>query len=53
MKSERTLGVPSSRLLVWWTAIRPRTLSMAATPVLLGSALAGLRVLRRCGRCLW
>ena len=40
MKSERMLGVPSSRLLVWWTAIRPRTLSMAATPVLLGSALA-------------
>lgn len=26
--------------VVWWTAIRPRTLSMAATPVLLGSALA-------------
>lgn len=26
--------------LVWWTAIRPRTLSIAATPVLLGSALA-------------
>lgn len=40
MKSEQMLGVPSSRLLVWWTAIRPRTLSMAATPVLLGSALA-------------
>jgi 1,4-dihydroxy-2-naphthoate polyprenyltransferase len=27
-------------LLIWWTAIRPRTLSMAATPVMLGSALA-------------
>jgi len=40
MKSEHALGVPSSPLLVWWTAIRPRTLSMAATPVLLGSALA-------------
>ena len=40
MKSEHTPGVPDSRLLVWWTAIRPRTLSMAATPVLLGSALA-------------
>lgn len=26
--------------LVWWTAIRPRTLSIAATPVILGSALA-------------
>ena len=40
MKSDRTLGVPSSSLLVWWTAIRPRTLSMGAVPVLLGSALA-------------
>jgi 1,4-dihydroxy-2-naphthoate polyprenyltransferase len=40
MKPEHALAVPSSRLLVWWTAIRPRTLSMAATPVLLGSALA-------------
>jgi 1,4-dihydroxy-2-naphthoate octaprenyltransferase len=40
MKSEPTPGVPASRLLVWWTAIRPRTLTMAATPVLLGSALA-------------
>ena len=26
--------------MVWWTAIRPRTLSIAATPVVLGSALA-------------
>ncbi|MDR3367791.1 1,4-dihydroxy-2-naphthoate polyprenyltransferase [Rhodoferax sp.] len=29
-----------SILVIWWTAIRPRTLSMAATPVVLGSALA-------------
>jgi 1,4-dihydroxy-2-naphthoate polyprenyltransferase len=33
-------GTPPSSLLIWWTAIRPRTLSMAATPVVLGSALA-------------
>jgi len=31
---------PPSSLRIWWTAIRPRTLSMAATPVVLGSALA-------------
>ena len=41
MPPERTLsGAPASSLLIWWTAIRPRTLSMAATPVVLGSALA-------------
>ncbi len=27
-------------LLIWWTAIRPRTLSIAITPVVLGTALA-------------
>jgi 1,4-dihydroxy-2-naphthoate octaprenyltransferase len=32
------LSVPSRR--VWWTAIRPRTLSIAVAPVLLGTALA-------------
>ncbi len=40
MPHERTLSGPVSSLQVWWTAIRPRTLSMAATPVVLGSALA-------------
>lgn len=32
--------VPPSGWRVWWTAIRPRTLSIAATPVLVGTALA-------------
>ena len=32
------LSVPGRR--VWWTAIRPRTLSIAVAPVLLGTALA-------------
>lgn len=40
MTSERAVGAPASSLVIWWTAIRPRTLSMAATPVVLGSALA-------------
>ncbi|MBP8182757.1 MAG: 1,4-dihydroxy-2-naphthoate polyprenyltransferase [Rhodoferax sp.] len=43
MKAERPTGLlasPSQSLVVWWTAIRPRTLSIAATPVALGSALA-------------
>ncbi len=40
MKSDRALGASTSSLLVWWTAIRPRTLSMGAVPVVLGSALA-------------
>jgi 1,4-dihydroxy-2-naphthoate octaprenyltransferase len=33
-----TLSAPGRR--VWWTAIRPRTLSIAVAPVLLGTALA-------------
>jgi 1,4-dihydroxy-2-naphthoate octaprenyltransferase len=32
------LAIPGRR--VWWTAIRPRTLSIAVAPVLLGTALA-------------
>lgn len=43
MKDDRPSGLlsnPGRGLLVWWTAIRPRTLSIAATPVILGSALA-------------
>lgn len=32
--------VPPSAWRVWWTAIRPRTLSIAATPVMVGTALA-------------
>ena len=40
MAAERAPGAQMSAWLVWWTAIRPRTLSMAATPVVLGSALA-------------
>ena len=32
------LSLPGRR--VWWTAIRPRTLSIAVAPVLLGTALA-------------
>ena len=32
------LSIPGHR--VWWTAIRPRTLSIAVAPVLLGTALA-------------
>jgi 1,4-dihydroxy-2-naphthoate polyprenyltransferase len=31
--------VPPHGLPVWWAAIRPRTLSIAATPVLVGTAL--------------
>lgn len=33
-------AVPPSGWHVWWTAARPRTLSISATPVLVGSALA-------------
>ena len=43
MKADRPpslLARPGQGLLVWWTAIRPRTLSIAATPVIVGSALA-------------
>ena len=43
MKADRpsgSLSSPGQSLMVWWTAIRPRTLSIAATPVVLGSALA-------------
>ena len=43
MKPERSPGLlasPGQSLIVWWTAIRPRTLSIAATPVVLGSVLA-------------
>lgn len=43
MKPDRSFGLltqPVQGWLVWWTAIRPRTLSIAATPVVLGSALA-------------
>ncbi len=32
--------VPPHGLPVWWAAIRPRTLSISATPVLVGTALA-------------
>lgn len=32
--------VPPRGLPVWWAAIRPRTLSISATPVLVGTALA-------------
>ncbi|MDA8258636.1 MAG: 1,4-dihydroxy-2-naphthoate polyprenyltransferase [Betaproteobacteria bacterium] len=31
---------PPAGWRVWWTAIRPRTLSIAATPVIVGTALA-------------
>lgn len=34
------LPAPLHIVQVWWTAIRPRTLSIAVTPVLLGTALA-------------
>ncbi|MDP2825183.1 MAG: 1,4-dihydroxy-2-naphthoate polyprenyltransferase [Sulfuritalea sp.] len=34
------LHVPPAGWRVWWTATRPRTLSIAATPVLVGTALA-------------
>ena len=34
------VAAPPTGWRVWWTATRPRTLSIAATPVLLGSALA-------------
>ncbi len=34
------VAAPPSGWRVWWTATRPRTLSIAATPVLVGSALA-------------
>lgn len=40
MAAERAVGAHMSAWRVWWTAIRPRTLSMAATPVVLGAALA-------------
>jgi 1,4-dihydroxy-2-naphthoate polyprenyltransferase len=43
MKPDDSLGLlsaPMRGLRVWWTAIRPRTLSIAVTPVLLGTALA-------------
>lgn len=35
-----TFATPAPGWRVWWTAIRPRTLSIAVTPVLLGTALA-------------
>lgn len=35
-----TFAAPAAGWRVWWTAIRPRTLSIAVTPVLLGTALA-------------
>ena len=34
------LCVPPRGLRLWWTAARPRTLTLAAAPVLVGSALA-------------
>ena len=34
------LNAPPRGLPVWWTAVRPRTLSISATPVLTGTALA-------------
>lgn len=43
MKPELPAAVfaaPPSGWRVWWTATRPRTLSIAATPVLVGTALA-------------
>ena len=35
-----SLNLSATSLRVWWTAIRPRTLSIAVAPVLLGTALA-------------
>jgi len=43
MKADRSSGLlssPGQSWVVWWTAIRPRTLSIAATPVVVGCALA-------------
>lgn len=43
MKPELPAAVvhaPPSRWRIWWTAARPRTLPLAATPVLVGIALA-------------
>lgn len=43
MKPDPSFGLltqPAQGWVVWWTAIRPRTLSIAATPVMLGSTLA-------------
>lgn len=43
MKPELPTAVtaaPPTGWRVWWTAMRPRTLSIAATPVLVGTALA-------------
>jgi 1,4-dihydroxy-2-naphthoate octaprenyltransferase len=37
---EAILKVPPSGWRVWWTAARPRTLTLATAPVLAGSALA-------------
>jgi 1,4-dihydroxy-2-naphthoate octaprenyltransferase len=34
------IAAPPTGWRVWWTATRPRTLSIAATPVLVGTALA-------------
>jgi 1,4-dihydroxy-2-naphthoate octaprenyltransferase len=34
------LHVPPSRWRIWWTAARPRTLTLATAPVLVGTALA-------------
>lgn len=34
------VAAPRSRFALWWMAIRPRTLTLSAIPVLVGSALA-------------
>lgn len=33
-------AIPARALQIWWTAIRPRTLSIAVAPVILGTSLA-------------
>lgn len=37
---EKTNGEPPTGWYLWWIAVRPRTLSISATPVLVGTALA-------------
>lgn len=45
MKQEdMSLSRPTGRLSIWHAAIRPRTLSLAVTPVIAGTWLAGLEV---------